>query len=144
MRKKKILYGVPGEGMGHATRSKVIITWLLAHGHEVQIVASSRAYTFLAQSFPGKVTEIEGLHLSYHNAMIAIFGSFWINFKRIHKLFGSNLLKFLRLSRSYHPDLVITDFESLSSSFKHKFIIVHLFRESEARCLSTNRSCVEA
>lgn len=121
MRKKKILYGVPGEGMGHATRSKVIITWLIAQGHEVQIVASSRAYTFLAQSFPGMVTEIEGLHLSYQNAVISVFGSFWINFKRIHQLFGSNLLKFLTLSRSYHPDLVITDFES----FSHLFGWVH-------------------
>ena len=30
----KILYGVPSEGMGHATRSKVIITHLLKR-HEV-------------------------------------------------------------------------------------------------------------
>lgn len=121
MYKKKILYGVPGEGMGHATRSKVIITWLLEQGHEVHVVASSRAYTFLSQSFPGMVTEIEGLHLSYQNAVVSVFGSFWINFKRIHQLFGSNLIKFLRLSKSYHPDLVITDFES----FSHLFGWVH-------------------
>jgi len=117
MHKKKILYGVPGEGMGHATRSKVIISWLVSQGHEVQIVSSSRAFTFLNQNFPGKVTEIEGLHLYYKNAMISVFGSFWINFKRIPKLFGSNLFKFIKLSRSFHPDLVITDFDSFSHLF---------------------------
>ncbi len=121
MRKKKILYGVPGEGMGHATRSKVIITWLLAQGHEVKVLASSRAFTFLNKSFPGKVMEIEGLHLSYKNAAVSVFGSFSINFKRIHKLFGSNLIKFVKLSHNYRPDLVITDFES----FAHLFGWVH-------------------
>ena len=46
----KILYGVPGEGMGHATRSKVIIAHLLQN-HDVQVLSSSRAYKFLNESF---------------------------------------------------------------------------------------------
>jgi nicotinate phosphoribosyltransferase len=36
----KILYGVVGEGMGHATRSKVTIEHLIAKGHSVKIVVS--------------------------------------------------------------------------------------------------------
>ena len=31
----RILYGVTGEGMGHATRSKVVCEHLLAQGHKV-------------------------------------------------------------------------------------------------------------
>ena len=31
----RILYGVVGEGMGHATRSRVVIAHLLEQGHEV-------------------------------------------------------------------------------------------------------------
>ena len=34
----RILYGVTGEGMGHATRSKVVCEHLVARGHEVKIV----------------------------------------------------------------------------------------------------------
>ena len=34
----KILYGVVGEGMGHAMRSRVILEHLLAHDHEVEIM----------------------------------------------------------------------------------------------------------
>src|SRR5687767_7766027 len=34
----RILYGVVGEGMGHATRSRVVLAHLLASGHEVKVV----------------------------------------------------------------------------------------------------------
>jgi UDP:flavonoid glycosyltransferase YjiC (YdhE family) len=40
----KILYGVPSEGMGHATRSKSVIQYLIAQQHEVCIVSSDRAF----------------------------------------------------------------------------------------------------
>jgi uncharacterized protein (TIGR00661 family) len=59
-----ILYGVPGEGMGHATRSKVVIDFLLQE-HNVQVVSSSSAYQFLLKSFPQNVHEIKGLHFAY-------------------------------------------------------------------------------
>ena len=36
----KILYGVVGEGMGHAMRSRVVLEHLVAQGHEVEIMAS--------------------------------------------------------------------------------------------------------
>jgi UDP:flavonoid glycosyltransferase YjiC (YdhE family) len=34
----KILYGVVGEGMGHAIRSQVVIKKLLDNGHDIQIM----------------------------------------------------------------------------------------------------------
>ena len=37
----KILYGVVGEGMGHAMRSAVILERLAAEGHELRIVGSA-------------------------------------------------------------------------------------------------------
>lgn len=136
--KKKILYGVPGEGMGHATRSKVVIQWLLSQGHEVHVVASSRAYTFLSESFPGRVTQIEGFHLSYQNAVISVLGSFWINFKRIPKLFGSNLIKLIKLSLWFKPNLVITDFES----FSHLFGWVHQIPMMCIDNIQINNRCI--
>src|SRR5438105_14868890 len=42
----RILYGVVGEGMGHAMRSRVILDELTKQ-HEVQVVVSGRAYDYL-------------------------------------------------------------------------------------------------
>jgi uncharacterized protein (TIGR00661 family) len=47
----RILYGVVGEGMGHATRSRVVLEHLLGQGHELHIMASGRARDFLAKRF---------------------------------------------------------------------------------------------
>ena len=47
----RILYGVVGEGMGHATRSRVVLEHLLGEGHELHIMASGRARDFLAKRF---------------------------------------------------------------------------------------------
>ena len=66
----KILYGVPGEGMGHATRSKVILTHLLKK-HDVRIVSSRRAYEFLNKIFPGKAYKIEGFQIAYENGGVS-------------------------------------------------------------------------
>ena len=60
----RILYGVVGEGMGHATRSKVVCEHLVAAGHEVKIVVSNRAHVFLSKAFPD-VVEIKGLTIRY-------------------------------------------------------------------------------
>ncbi|WP_262920550.1 glycosyltransferase family protein [Hymenobacter sp. 5516J-16] len=66
-----ILYGVPGEGLGHATRSKVVIGHLLSQGHNVCVVSSSRAYHMLAANFPGRVHEIRGFHLAYKDLTVS-------------------------------------------------------------------------
>ena len=66
----KILYGLPSEGMGHATRSKVIIEHLLKE-HDVQIVTSDRAFVFLSNHFPKRVHQIDGFHLAYKNAVVS-------------------------------------------------------------------------
>ena len=39
----RILYGVVGEGMGHAMRSRVVLEHLFGQGHEVEIMVSGRA-----------------------------------------------------------------------------------------------------
>jgi hypothetical protein len=49
----RILYGVVGEGMGHAMRSRVVLEHLVAAGHEVEIMASGRAAEFLGKRFEG-------------------------------------------------------------------------------------------
>ncbi len=65
LRSMRILYGVVGEGMGHAMRSRVVLEHLFAQGHEVEIMASGRAVDFLDKRFraKGDVHRIHGLHM---------------------------------------------------------------------------------
>jgi uncharacterized protein (TIGR00661 family) len=116
-----ILYGVPGEGMGHATRSKVIIDYLLQRGHQVKIVASSRAFTFLDKNFPGKVVEIKGFHFAYKDAEVSKLKIFTLNIKDAPKNFIYNLKKEKLIIQNFKTDLVISDFESFSYLFARKY-----------------------
>jgi uncharacterized protein (TIGR00661 family) len=123
-----ILYGVPGEGMGHATRSKVVIDFLLQEGHDVHVVSSSRAFQFLDKSFPGKVTEIKGFHFAYKNAEVSKTGTFLLNLKSAGKNLVHNIGKELMIGRSFHIDLVISDFESFTYFFAklHKLPLISI------------------
>ena len=54
----RILYGVNGEGMGHATRSEVVIEDLLGD-HDVKVMASGAAFRYLSGRL-GNVNQVFG------------------------------------------------------------------------------------
>ncbi len=112
----KILYGVPGEGMGHATRSKVIISHLLQN-HELKVVSSSRAFEFLNKSFPGLVVEIEGFHIAYNKGEVSKFKTFTETLLSGPQNLIENFQKYQEIIKTFTPDLVIPDFESFSYFF---------------------------
>ncbi|GGK85833.1 MJ1255/VC2487 family glycosyltransferase [Rufibacter glacialis] len=116
----KILYGVPGEGMGHATRSKVIISFLLAQGHDVQVVSSARAFQFLHQAFPGRVHEIKGFHIAYRNAAVSTVNTAMLTLRTAPASLKMNFTRYRELMEQFSPQVVISDFESFSYFFaKH-------------------------
>lgn len=123
-----ILYGVPGEGMGHATRSKVIITYLLSLNHNVQVVSSERAFKFLSESFPGRVHEIKGFHLQFKNAQVSKRKTFSNTLKTSPTNLIKNVRAYRLLSSNFSPDLVISDFESFAYYFAklHKTPIISI------------------
>lgn len=124
----RILYGVPGEGMGHATRSKVVIDHLLEKGHDLCIVSSARAFQFLEKSFPGKVMEIKGFHFAYKNAEVSKTATFLSNLKSAGKNLVYNTVKKRLIESSFTPDLVISDFESFSFFFakEHRLPVISI------------------
>lgn len=124
----KILYGVPGEGMGHATRSKVVIDFLLSQKHDVHIVSSSRAFTFLDKTFPGRVTEIKGFHFAYKNAEVSKTGTFLLNLKSAGKNLIHNVSKELAIHKAFNAELVISDFESFTYFYAkmHKLPLISI------------------
>lgn len=124
----KILYGVPGEGMGHATRSKVVIDHLIESGHDLCIVSSGRAFQFLDKAFPGKVIEIKGFHFAYKNAEVSKTATFLSNLKSAGKNLIYNTAKKLMIERSFKAEVVISDFESFSLFFakEHRLPLISI------------------
>ncbi|KAA9340841.1 MJ1255/VC2487 family glycosyltransferase [Adhaeribacter soli] len=124
----KILYGVPGEGLGHATRSQVIIRHLLQQNHQVQVVSSSRAFELLNHSFPGCVHEIKGFHLAYNNAAVSKLKTFTNNLKSAPENLRVNFNKYRKIQEEFEPELVISDFESFSYFYAkyHKLPIISI------------------
>jgi uncharacterized protein (TIGR00661 family) len=113
-----ILYGVVGEGMGHATRSAVVLEHLVKR-HEVRVVVSGSAHAYLKRRFP-HVSEIEGLKMAFEGAAVDRSQTFWQTLKRLPQIVSHNFDEFIRLSEEFAPDLVLSDFESFAYTFaKH-------------------------
>ena len=123
-----ILYGVPGEGLGHATRSKVVIGHLLAQGHDVRVVSSSRAYAMLAAAFPGRVHEIRGFHLAYDGLAVSKLRTAALALRTAPDDLRINFARYLELLGDFKPDVVISDFESFSYLFAklHRLPVVSI------------------
>jgi uncharacterized protein (TIGR00661 family) len=112
-----ILYGVNGEGSGHSTRAKEVITHLQQQGHKLHVVSFDRGLRNLSESFP--VKEIFGLSLAYVNNRV-----------RYKRTVANNLIKAPRAARSLKAishlvdeeniELVITDFEPLTCHVGHR------------------------
>jgi uncharacterized protein (TIGR00661 family) len=116
----RILYGVVGEGMGHATRSLVILRHLVTRGHEIEIVVSGRAHAFLGRAFPEmKVHEIAGLTMVYEDNEVQRRKTALDIFKKL-PAFAENFETFTRIAEGLRPELVISDFESFAYLFAKK------------------------
>ena len=109
----RILYGVVGEGMGHATRSRVILSHLVQH-HDLEIVVSGRAHAFLEKAFPQlKVHRIAGLNMVYADNTVRR-GRTALDFLQKLPAFAENHALFTTLAQDFRPEMVISDFESFS------------------------------
>jgi uncharacterized protein (TIGR00661 family) len=107
----KILYGVVGEGMGHAMRSRVVLEHLVGQGHELEIMASGRAMDFLAKRFEG-VNRIHGLHMIYEENRVRRGKTLWSNVLSGATGVPKNIAAYFDLIKGFKPDIVISDFES--------------------------------
>ncbi|HEY2736112.1 MAG TPA: glycosyltransferase family protein, partial [Polyangiales bacterium] len=107
----KILYGVVGEGMGHAIRSRVVLERLFAEGHSVETMASSRAADFLARRFPD-VHHIHGLHIIYEENRVRKGRTLWSNITEGMAALPDQIRSYFELVDDFAPEVVISDFES--------------------------------
>src|ERR1700722_7989805 len=112
----RILYGVVGEGMGHATRSKVVCEHLVQAGHEVKIVVSGRAHGFLAKTFRD-VVEIKGLTIRYVDNRMDRDGTLARNVVAAPGMLASNVGAYFSKVAGFKPEAVVTDFDSFAYLF---------------------------
>ena len=129
----RILYGVVGEGMGHATRSRVVLEHLLRAGHEVRVVVSGRAHRFLTERLTGfpnvSILEIHGLTLSYFGNSLDRSKSLFENLRKAPKGLRKNLAVYRNVAESgFAPELVISDFESWAALYalNHRVPVVSI------------------
>jgi uncharacterized protein (TIGR00661 family) len=107
----RILYGVVGEGMGHAIRSRVVLEHLRARGHEIEIMASGRACQFLAKRFEG-VNEIHGFHMISEENRMRFGKTVWSNVVQGVAGLPKNIRAYFDAIEDFRPQAVISDFES--------------------------------
>ncbi len=114
----KILYGVVGEGMGHAIRSKVVIERLLSWGHEVEIVVSGRAHDYLKTRFEG-VHRIWGLTMAMEDNRVSKLSTALEVIKGAATGWPENVRRYFEMTDGFEPDVVISDFETWSALYGH-------------------------
>src|SRR6478609_2385547 len=101
----KILYGVVGEGMGHAMRSRVVLEHLVAQGHELEIMASGRATDFLAKRFSG-VNRIHGFHMIYEENRVRRGKTLWSNVLTGAAGTPKNIAAYFELIKDFKPRML--------------------------------------
>lgn len=112
-----ILYGVNGEGAGHSTRAKEVLSHLKRQGHTLHVVSFDRGLKNLGGEF--EVTEIYGLRLEYVNNRVRYKKTVAKNLLAVPKA-AKSIKELARRSGEWKIDLVITDFEPLSCKIGHK------------------------
>lgn len=109
----RIVYGVSGEGSGHSSRAREVLTHLLAAGHEVRVVSYDRGVRNLGSDF--EVYEVEGLEIATRDNQVSIVRTFTDNIAKLSD--GWKSLRGLRhdVFDAFDPEVVITDFEPMTA-----------------------------
>jgi uncharacterized protein (TIGR00661 family) len=117
----RILYGVVGEGMGHAMRSRVILDELVKH-HTVQVVVSGRAHDYLQKraSQQLSVKKIWGYTLVYEDNEVQAWKTLAANLKGAIGGWPENVRAYFDVVDKFEPDVVISDFETWSYLFAQR------------------------
>lgn len=119
----KILYGVVGEGMGHAMRSRVVLDHLTQE-HQVQVVVSGRAYDYLKTRASEQlaVRKIWGYTLVYEDNEVRKWRTLKQNLKGAISKDGwpENVRAYVEIAEKFEPDVVISDFETWSYLFAQR------------------------
>jgi len=108
----RIVYGLAGEGSGHAMRARVVLGHLARAGHQIKVATFDRGLA-LAKDYD--VTPVEGLSIAARDNRVSVLRTLAENVKKLPR--GARSAKELRhkLFEQFDPQLVICDFEPLTA-----------------------------
>jgi uncharacterized protein (TIGR00661 family) len=109
----KILYGVCGEGLGHASRSRILIHYLQQQDHEVCVIAGGKAYSILSKEFDG-VIEVVSPRAFYSGNQVRIGYTLLYTLYQTCVRTPASFFKVRKIIEEFQPDLLITDAEPIS------------------------------
>jgi uncharacterized protein (TIGR00661 family) len=109
----RILFGICGDGIGHASRSKATIDHLIENGHEIRIVSSKKGYDYLSEYY--ETLRIFGLQITNKDGEVIILDTVNETALNLLKYGLPTIENLLHLADSFKPELVITDFEPFVS-----------------------------
>lgn len=112
-----ILYGVNGEGAGHSSRSREVLSHLVSQGHKVHVASFDRGLQNLRDTFD--VTEIYGFRFAYVNNRVRYKQTIAKNLFTAPKA-ARSIHQLMRLTDEWQTQLVITDFEPLTCHIAHR------------------------
>ena len=111
----RILYGVNGEGLGHATRSQVVAEALLAR-HDVRVVTSGGALAYLRERLP-RVEQVFGPSFAMDHGEIRRWATVRHNLATAPRELPATVRHWLAPVDEWRPDVVVTDFEPLAGLY---------------------------
>jgi len=112
-----ILYGVNGEGAGHSTRAREVISHLQHNGHAVHVASFDRGLKNLGNDF--EVTEIYGLRFAYANNKVRYRRTVTKNLSTMRQA-AKSIKQLSALADDWKIQVVITDFEPLACHIGHR------------------------
>ncbi len=115
----RIVYGVCGEGRGHATRSRILIEFL-KENHDVFIVAGGRAYDLLSKEWDA-IERIESAHFVYRKGQAHLPLTILRTLYRTLVSAPASYRKVQQVIRTFQPDIILSDAEPLCFYAAHKF-----------------------
>lgn len=111
-----ILYGVNGEGAGHSTRAREVLSHLVSRGHTVHVASFDRGLENLKADFDA--TEIYGFRFAYVNNRVRYKRTIAKNLITVPQA-AKSLARLKDLIDRRKINLVITDFEPLTCHVGH-------------------------
>lgn len=111
---ERILYGVQGEGRGHASRSLQIIQWLVAKGYRVKVLTGGDAMKVLG----GLGLDVEEIPMfRYHFGRDGVFSPWRTAYRNAARALGLMFgmgrqhTRVSAAAAAFKPGLIISDFE---------------------------------
>lgn len=113
----RIVYGLAGEGLGHASVALELIPFLEKNGHKVKVITYGQSLERLKKFDPIK---IGGIHLFYSKNGLSLIKTFAENLGLL-KFYIFNFGRIRKKISDFKPDIFITNFEPLTALMSYYF-----------------------